>query len=677
LSLAALPLIGGCLRSVPTPPETAAATQISEPQTAPSPPEPAEAPAAKPVAQSDIETAAVTPIPAELVLPANVQPTGPMAELIRLAHTGAAESDLVAFVSKSPSTFNARADEIIYLNDIGIPGTVVTAMLQRDQQLKAIAASAAAAAPPGSGAVPAPAGLGPETAAPSPYAAAPAPIEGLTAAPEPAMALAAPGYEPDAAPPPEENAAYPEFYEALAPYGSWVDVAGYGSCWQPAVTGINPGWQPYLDGGCWAYTDCGWYWRSDYSWGWAPFHYGRWFHHRQWGWCWRPESAWAPSWVCWRHDASHCGWAPLPPSVRHPGRVGVSGHVWQVTRIPSDHFRFVDWGHFRGSHLERHSLTREQSIPIYNHTVAVTRIVPSGGRLSNEGLAPERVAAATHTTLTRVALRDIQPTTGINSRPDRLETSGRTLAVYRPHVATVPREQFTAPRQAPALSTAVPAAVAGRRTAPSPSQPRVLGQSAPHAPIILRGPDHPAPVSASTPAAPGSATRTGGARTPFGQSHWSAARQSEWPARFEAQPTSSRPQRPNASPAPDSRSSARASDYPFASQNRASTGYLPLPADRWQHGSHPSYQAPDRAASAEVPRYSAPAGERSHHESAASHEPQRPSWAAAERPSRAEPSESHVSHSAPAPAPAPAAPSHSQSSSEHSSSADRSSRSGR
>ena len=63
------------------------------------------------------------------------------------------------------------------------------------------------------------------------------------------------------------------FYDSLSPYGTWVYVNGYGSCWRPTVVVANPGWQPYFDGGHWVYTDSGWYWMSDYSWGWAPLHW--------------------------------------------------------------------------------------------------------------------------------------------------------------------------------------------------------------------------------------------------------------------------------------------------------------------------------------------------------------------------------------------------------------------
>ena len=81
------------------------------------------------------------------------------------------------------------------------------------------------------------------------------------------------------------------------PNRSWVDVPGYGMCWQPAV---DFGWRPYFDQGHWEYTDAGWYWQSDYPWGDIAFHYGRWTYGAS-GWIWAPGYEYAPAWVVWRH----------------------------------------------------------------------------------------------------------------------------------------------------------------------------------------------------------------------------------------------------------------------------------------------------------------------------------------------------------------------------------------
>ena len=47
------------------------------------------------------------------------------------------------------------------------------------------------------------------------------------------------------------EADFGEFSAALAPYGRWLEVAGYGTCWSPDV---EPHWAPYTEG-YWAYTD--------------------------------------------------------------------------------------------------------------------------------------------------------------------------------------------------------------------------------------------------------------------------------------------------------------------------------------------------------------------------------------------------------------------------------------
>ena len=123
-----------------------------------------------------------------------------------------------------------------------------------------------------------------------------------------------------AAPPPAAvNISF--FYEALAPYGNWLQVDG-AQYWQPAAVGLDPDWQPYCQRGHWVNSDCGWAWYSDYSWGWAPFHYGRWRHDDRLGWIWAPDTVWGPAWVNWREHAGVIGWAPLPPGAVYVPGVG-------------------------------------------------------------------------------------------------------------------------------------------------------------------------------------------------------------------------------------------------------------------------------------------------------------------------------------------------------------------
>src|SRR5579864_2589056 len=56
-----------------------------------------------------------------------------LGEVVKLAQAGVGEPILMAYVTNSPSAFNLSSDDIVYLNDLGVPETVVNAMLQRDQ----------------------------------------------------------------------------------------------------------------------------------------------------------------------------------------------------------------------------------------------------------------------------------------------------------------------------------------------------------------------------------------------------------------------------------------------------------------------------------------------------------------------------------------------------------------
>jgi hypothetical protein len=343
---------------------------------------------------------------ASSALPPNVYPTSPLAQVIRLTQAGVDESIIVTFVTNSGSTFNLDSDKIIYLKDIGLPNEVVTAMMQRDQQLQQQMAASAYQPP----AQPAPA---PDTTDQPETAPAPQPVE------------------------PPAEVTVNNFYDTLAPYGSWVDVDGYGRCWRPSVVVYNPGWQPYCDHGHWVYTDCGWYWSSDYSWGWAPFHYGRWFQHSRWGWCWTPDTVWGPSWVTWRYSDSYCGWAPLPPRAVYREGVGffyngVAVSVGFDFGLSWNCFAFVPIGHFCDPHPRRYCAAPAQVTQIFNQTTAINNFNGRGRNLANRGIDPERITTVTHTPIRPVAIRDNTAPSGHGPRADQLSRDGSTLIVGRP-----------------------------------------------------------------------------------------------------------------------------------------------------------------------------------------------------------------------------------------------------
>src|ERR1041384_7498716 len=88
------------------------------------------------VDEQSISNAAVKKVSTEIQVPANLKPSATTAEIIKLANAGVEESVMLSFVTNSLGTFNLRAEEIIYLNDIGISSVVVTAMIQRDHLLQ-------------------------------------------------------------------------------------------------------------------------------------------------------------------------------------------------------------------------------------------------------------------------------------------------------------------------------------------------------------------------------------------------------------------------------------------------------------------------------------------------------------------------------------------------------------
>lgn len=356
-----------------------------------------------------------------------------LGEVVKLAQAGVGEPILMAYVTNSPSAYNLSSDDIVYLNDLGVPETVVNAMLQRDQYFNS---TAAAAAPPP--AEPLPGTPPPVTQTAPPDENAPAP---MVEEPSADTAVTPPLTPPDdvvADASATPNGSYTYFYDSLAPYGNWINIDGYGPCWQPTVVIANPGWQPYCDAGNWAYTDCGWCWVSNYSWGWAPFHYGRWFHHARWGWCWAPDVVWGPAWVSWRFNSGFCGWAPLPPAACYRPGFGFTFFGQSVGfnfgfGLSANFFVFVPLDHFHDRFPSRFRLPHREVTKIYNTTVINNQIIRGNNNtIINTGVPVDRVAAASHTEIRPIHIRaDAQEPGSAQFGRD-----GRTLAVYRPALPT-------------------------------------------------------------------------------------------------------------------------------------------------------------------------------------------------------------------------------------------------
>jgi len=356
-------------------------------------------------------------------LPPGVQAVVDMAQ----AHVG--DAVLLEFIKGSTSSFQLNADEIVYVRDLGLSEEVITAMIRHGGEPSADASVPA----------PAPATFAPP--APAPDVAAPAtPVYATPMATE--------------APPPtvvEPAVTYSTYYDALAPYGSWVDLPAYGWCWQPTCSAVDVGWQPYCQGGHWVYTSCGWYWASDYSWGWAPFHYGRWYRHPSCGWVWVPGSVWGPAWVTWRSYGNYCGWAPLPPEAGWTAGVGLTWHGSHFGAgfgfgLGWNCFAFVGFHDFCGPRPYQHLVPRREVVGIYNHSTVINNITIANNTVANHGLAPSRISAVTRQEIRPVELRDLPSRSGVGQRAEVPIRNGSQLAVYRPTIR--PDAKPTPPAQA-------------------------------------------------------------------------------------------------------------------------------------------------------------------------------------------------------------------------------------
>jgi hypothetical protein len=356
------------------------------------------------------ETAFQKPEPAPSAEPKPAPPevrfSSSTAEIIKLAQGGVDQSVILSYVTNTAGAFNLGSDEIVYLSDLGVESTVINAMMEHDRVL-GISSQVAASA----------------SQAPQPSVQQPPPTQAeLQAAAQPAQPVTV-NY----------------FYSSLAPYGTWVEIDGYGRCWQPTAVVLEPDWQPYCNRGRWVYTDCGWYWYSEYSWGYNTFHYGRWFRHSRFGWCWYPDTVWGPAWVTWRYSNDYCGWAPLPPHSYYRPGVGFTYYDRSVSfsfsfGLSADCYTFIPSSRFCDSRPWHYRAPRTRITNIYNNTTIINNYGSGNNNtVINHGIPVDRVSAATRTPIRPVAVRE---TSSHPLRGERSERRGSQTVIYRPPTST-------------------------------------------------------------------------------------------------------------------------------------------------------------------------------------------------------------------------------------------------
>jgi hypothetical protein len=316
-------------------------------------------------------------------LPEDIAPGTPAAQVVKLVQAGVDAGVIQSYISNCPSAFNLDADKIIALTDAGLPGDLVNAMFAHDKNFLASLPTAATAAAPSQ-----PAAV---------VASPPPPVETVTS------------------PPPQEITVN-YFYNNLSPYGSWIEIDGYGRCWRPNLVVYDSNWRPYCDRGRWVYTDCGWYWDSDYAWG-VTFHYGRWFNSPRHGWCWWPDVVWAPSWVTWRSSSDYCGWAPLPPYTIYQPGIGFCYRGQNVSvsfdfGLASSCYTFVSYGNFCRPQSRYYCLPQQQVTQVYQQTTVINNFNCNNNVIQNNGVSVTVIGNSSRQHIKQVPARSL----GFSSR---------------------------------------------------------------------------------------------------------------------------------------------------------------------------------------------------------------------------------------------------------------------
>jgi hypothetical protein len=194
-------------------------------------------------------------------------------------------------------------------------------------------------------------------------------------------------------------------------YGSYTNVPGYGSLWQPYFTGA--GWDPFADGAWGWYPGMGYMFASAYPWGWLPYRYGNWVYVPSSGWMWQ-----AGGWNNWLTTPSYTPTtlahvnSLVAPATGAAKTIVVGKGGTELSLVPS---RLMLTNGFAGLGIPRGSL---DSLSHLNKQVS------RGG--SVEVLAAPQFAATAFRGFTFGDANGLEPLTGSSSERGSSSSSGHS-----------------------------------------------------------------------------------------------------------------------------------------------------------------------------------------------------------------------------------------------------------
>ena len=214
-----------------------------------------------------------------------------------------------------------------------------------------------------------------------------------------------------------EAVTYKVFYDALSPFGKWINDPVNKYVWVPNV---EKGFRPYFTNGSWKMTSYGSTWISNYSWGWAPFHYGRWIFDSLYGWVWIPGLDWGPAWVVWRTNGDDYGWTPLTPGFN------ISQSFSPNYYVPADWWVYVPKKWLLNNAFQTHaSYNAKNNADMLNHTHVINNIYTANNTNYISGPRAEEFSRAINSPVTVYSIK-------YDAKPGKTLVGSDQVTLYAP-----------------------------------------------------------------------------------------------------------------------------------------------------------------------------------------------------------------------------------------------------